>query len=235
MRLVLIVGGSQGLGLALVQAYTAAGWQVIEFSRSGTGVGHVYLDISQQDLASYTHVLSQLATQPWQEIILINSAASILPIAGVGQMAEGELLAALTCNLVNAIRLIEHFVRLFATHPARKVVAQISSGAALRPIAGWSLYCASKAGLEHYLRVLALEQASQPQPIRVVSIDPGVMDTAMQATIRAADSAQFTELPRFQARYAAGELRAPRQVAAFIFDQLARVQGGERLVMQDEA
>ena len=43
-KLCFLVGGSRGLGQALNQAYRAAGFEVIEFSRSGSAEGHVSCD-----------------------------------------------------------------------------------------------------------------------------------------------------------------------------------------------
>ncbi len=45
--------------------------------------------------------------------------------------------------------------------------------------------------MENYIRAVALEQALRPHPIRAISISPGVMDTAMQDSVRSADVGDF--------------------------------------------
>lgn len=228
MKLALIIGGSRGLGLALAEQYRTAGWVVYEFSRSGTGEGHIELDLVGNDFSAYTNLLQQLAQADWQEIVLINNAATILPIKPVTQMGQDELMAALQLNFSHPLLLLHEFVVTFAQHPARKVLAQISSGAAQRPIAAWASYCASKAGVDHFMAVLALEQSTAKYPILAIVHDPGVMDTAMQATIRASDPAQFPELARFIARKEQGVLRPAAEVAQFCRAAIARAQQGLR-------
>lgn len=49
-------------------------------------------------------------------------------------------------------------------------------------------YGASKAALDMMARVAHLEQATHSKPIKIVSYGPGVVETAMQATIRSADA-----------------------------------------------
>jgi NAD(P)-dependent dehydrogenase (short-subunit alcohol dehydrogenase family) len=56
----------------------------------------------------------------------------------------------------------------------------ISSGAAVKAIEGWSAYCVAKAGLTHLTRLLAAEEPE----IITVALRPGVVDTAMQTLIR---------------------------------------------------
>lgn len=228
MKLALIIGGSRGLGLALVEQYQAAGWVVYEFSRSGTGEGHIDFDLIDHDLSSYTSLLERLALQNWQEIILINNAATILPIKPVDQMGRDELQTALQINFSHPLLLLHAFVVTFSQHSARKVLAQISSGAAKRPIAAWTSYCASKAGVDHFMAVLALEQSSAKNPILAIVLDPGVMDTEMQATIRASNPAHFPELARFMARKEQGMLRPAAEVAQFCVAAIARAQQGQR-------
>ena len=58
-------------------------------------------------------------------------------------------------------------------------------------------YCAVKAGLDHFSRSVALDQAHMPHPARIVSLAPGVIDTDMQVQLRAGDPALFPDLARF--------------------------------------
>ena len=117
-----------------------------------------------------------------------------------------------------------------AVRRCRKVVASISSGAALKGYAGWSLYCATKAGLEGFVRALALEQQPEPHPLLAVSIDPGVVDTQMQALIRTMSKRDFPEVERFIRRKNEGGLSAPSRVAAAVLRVLSAptLVGGQR-------
>lgn len=67
----------------------------------------------------------------------------------------------------------------FRASPGRKIVAQVSSGAALRNHAGLMVYGAAKAS-GSFIRGLAVDEATQCRPFLPVALDPGAMDTAMQ-------------------------------------------------------
>ncbi len=82
----------------------------------------------------------------------------------------------------------------------------ISSGAANRAISNWSLYCSSKAFIEMFFNVAEKEYERH----RFFNIDPGVMDTNMQKSIRDSD---FPDLSDFQKLEKEGKLRATKDVA----------------------
>ena len=61
----------------------------------------------------------------------------------------------------------------------RPLVLNISSDAAVTPYANWGAYGASKAALQHLSRIW--DQELEPEGVRVLSIDPGDMDTPLHA------------------------------------------------------
>jgi len=93
--------------------------------------------------------------------------------------------------------LIWHCTRKPGRGGRAKKITFISSGAALRAKYGWSLYCASKAGLEQFCKTISIEQESQDNPILCITIDPDIIDTEMQSRIRTTDSVLFPESQRF--------------------------------------
>ena len=101
------------------------------------------------------------------------------------------------------------------------LVVNISSGAALKGYAGWSPYRAAKAALEGFIRALAMEEEHQQFFFEAISVDPGVIDTGMQALIRATPSADFPEVERFARRKRDGGLAAPDTVAAAIIQLIS--------------
>ncbi|MEZ4687041.1 MAG: SDR family NAD(P)-dependent oxidoreductase [Bacteroidia bacterium] len=66
-----------------------------------------------------------------------------------------------------------------------KNILFISSGAGRKPRQAWSTYCSTKAALDMYAGCVAKEQRFADFPASIVSIAPGVVDTDMQALIRA--------------------------------------------------
>ena len=69
----------------------------------------------------------------------------------------------------------------------RKVL-NISSGLGRRAMASQTAYCAAKAGMDHFTRCLALEEAIKPAGAKVCSLAPGVIDTDMQVQLRSANA-----------------------------------------------
>ncbi|WP_283151210.1 SDR family NAD(P)-dependent oxidoreductase [Silvimonas soli] len=231
MRLAIISGGSKGLGASLCNQYLAAGFTVVEFSRSAPHDYSIQVDLAdpvttQQTVAT---TLRALAGQKWDEIVVINNAGVLDPIGPTSVKDPQAVLANINTNFASAIVFISEVVGAFQGHAARKIIASVSSGAALKGYAGWSLYCAAKAGVENFIRSVALEQIAQSQPFFAINIDPGVMDTGMQALIRSSTVADFPDVARFVQRKQAGELRSADAVARAIrqiIDQPALENGG---------
>src|SRR5699024_12423702 len=74
--------------------------------------------------------------------------------------------------------------------------ANISSGAADRPMYGWSAYCSSKASIDMYTKKLALEQKALGTNHKVFAFSPGIMDTEMQEKISSSRPKQFANVDK---------------------------------------
>ena len=142
----------------------------------------------------------------------------------VDRVGAAELERALAVNFTAPILLMRRF--LLATEESAKLrrVINVSSGAGRRPIFGWGPYCAAKAGIDMVTRVAALEAQTARTGVEVVSLAPGVIDTPMQGVVRSASPEEFVDVERFRQMKAAGELRAPADVAA---DILRHEQSGK--------
>jgi NAD(P)-dependent dehydrogenase (short-subunit alcohol dehydrogenase family) len=93
-------------------------------------------------------------------------------------------------------------------HP---VVVNVSSDAAVTPYAGWGAYGASKAALHHLSRIWSEELASEG--IRVVSIDPGDMDTPLHALAVPGADPSTLKSPDAAAREIADLIAVPAPLA----------------------
>jgi benzil reductase ((S)-benzoin forming) len=237
MRLALLTGGSKGLGLALSEGFAEQGFRVLEFSRSAPHSYSVPIDLAspENSLAVVADALASLGTEPVDEILVVNNAGTLDPIGPASKKPSDLVLANLNTNFTTAILVLAEVVRHFQTTPCRKVLANISSGAAKQSFSGWSLYCAAKAGLEHFVHSLAIEQQAELYPFIPININPGVIDTEMQALIRGASLSDFPDRERFIQRKKQGELQPPRQVAAAIFSILAlpSLSSGSRYDVRD--
>lgn len=217
-KLCLMTGGSRGLGAALVEHYLEDGWTVREFSRSGQGDTHVDADFSRREAAidAIDAEFRVQASRDWDEVVLILNAAQVGPVGPLATSQPRDWWQSLDVNLTLNVSAAGLFQQHFQDRAARKTLAVMSSGAAQAGMAGWSLYCLAKSGLERLPEAMAEEQKGLPHPIGALSINPGLMDTDMQAEIRATDPSRFAEVERFVQFHNSGALVPPDKVAAAV-------------------
>ncbi len=237
-NLAIVTGGSRGLGEALVNAYEAREWSTFELSRSGTGLNHMPLDLADFDasLGVLEQQLQSLAKTDWRRVVFVNNAGVLTPIGPVRSLQDGQIVRNLEVNLISGIRLMAAFVRAFENSRAAVTLVNISSGASSKGYAGWPLYCAAKAGLENFIRSLAAEQIGTVNPMTCLNIEPGVVDTEMQAEIREAGAELFPDVARFIELKKSGKLRSPESVARAIIDIVdSKPENGARYRIADQA
>jgi len=231
MKLAIITGGSKGLGAELVKQYAQQGFEIVEFSRSGNTPYSRNIDLSDLTVANQViaETLETLSQRQYSEIIAISNAAMLTPIGPLSNSDANDWVTNINASFTSAIVFMGNFVKYFQAHDCSKVMASISSGAALNAYSGWSLYCAGKAGLEHYIRCIAEEQEKQAHPVLPIIINPGVIDTDMQTAIRGANEQQFPQRERFVELKKSNSLQQPAAVARSIHSILAgNLNAGER-------
>src|SRR5687768_1523303 len=208
---VAITGGTSGLGLALVRELRRRGALVAFVGRRREGVERVAReqpgtsgivgDVSRKD--DIHPIAIQVLGALGGLDVLVNNASSLgpVPLVPLADTDCEDLELALTTNLVGPFRLTKALLGSLAASARegrRPLVVNVSSDAAVTPYAGWGAYSASKAALHHLSRIWNEELAAEG--IRVVSIDPGDMDTPLHA--RAVPDADRSTLrdPRAAAR-----------------------------------
>lgn len=218
--LLILTGHTKGLGKALLDRFSSVeNMQVVAVSRTGLGVkspnlSEVPLDLS--DLEGLEANLPKLfPVGDFEKVILINNAGWIGEIKPVGKLHPGEITKVMNLNLLAPMILTDAFVKAYSGLKGEKLICNISSGAAHKPMPGWGEYCTSKAGLSMFSKVASEDVATQG--IRVFSVAPGIIDTAMQAEIRKADQSDFPALERFRDFKSEGRLMSAEQVAEKIF------------------
>jgi len=189
---VLITGGTSGLGLALVRELAASGARVAFVARGGERVEHLTRELAGThgivgDVSAKTDI-HQIALQALGELggldVLVNNASDLgpTPLALLGDTDCEDLERALATNLVGPFRLTKALLGALSAS-AREgrgaVILNVSSDAAINAYPTWGAYSASKAGLHHLSRIWDAELGSEG--IRVLSVDPGDMDTPMHA------------------------------------------------------
>jgi NAD(P)-dependent dehydrogenase (short-subunit alcohol dehydrogenase family) len=188
---VAVTGGTSGLGLALVRAFVRRGAKVAFVARTASvvaavaaetgGVGIVG-DVARKD--DIHRIALQVTAALGGLDVLINNASDLgpVPLALLADTDCEDFERALQTNLLGPFRLSKALLGALAgaAREARGgVVVNISSDAAVTPYETWGAYGASKAALHHLSHIWDAELAGEG--VRVLSLDPGDMDTPMHA------------------------------------------------------
>lgn len=188
---VAITGGTSGLGLALVRAFTARGAEVAFVARTpqavarvaeATGAAGIVGDVGHKTDV-HAVALQILGTLGGLDL-LVNNASNLgpVPLALLADTQCEELEEALAVNLVGPFRLTKALFGALAAsaREGREAsVVNITSDAAVNAYAGWGAYGASKAALRHLTAIWAEE--ARDEGVRFLAIDPGDMDTPLHA------------------------------------------------------
>ncbi|MDO9314875.1 MAG: SDR family NAD(P)-dependent oxidoreductase [Burkholderiaceae bacterium] len=244
-RLVILTGASRGLGAALAEQLLAPGTVMLCLSRGRhptlaqrASEAQVQIVEWQRDLANSVAVADEVEqwlrafdASQFDGAILINNAGVIPTVGPSDACTSAELSNALRVGLESTILLTSGFLRATGAWRADRRVLNISSGLGRRAMAGSALYCAVKAGMDHFSRAVALDEAHRADSgrgtaARIASLAPGVIDTDMQAQLRAADSAGFPGQDYFKQQHAGGLLVSAEDTAKRILSYLARQDFG---------
>jgi benzil reductase ((S)-benzoin forming) len=148
------------------------------------------------------------------KIVLVNNAGALGTVKRVGNQNGKDIASVINLNLTSVAILINKFLATFSKKNVPLVILNISSGAGKNAIDGWAAYCASKAGLDMFSRVIAEELAiSGKKHIRIFSVAPGVVDTGMQEQIRSTSESDFSRIQQFIEYKSTGQLADPRLIA----------------------
>lgn len=241
MKLYIVTGASRGLGRAIAEQLLQPGHHVLAIARriepaldSLARARSAQLTSWPQDLAdapaAANRLADWLAQQPPADASLINNAAALSTPAPLGDSDLGELSVAARVGLEAPLLLTAAFLRATGSWGSDRRVLNISSGLGRRAMAGSASYCAVKAGMDHFSRAVALEEAARPGGARIVSLAPGIIDTDMQVQLRGADRSRFPDGAQFEAFKTEGRLDSPDTAAAKVLRFLARADFGQEPV-----
>jgi benzil reductase ((S)-benzoin forming) len=219
-KVFIITGTNRGLGESFVDILMNRGDNfIISISRSASEVqkgfsrDKFYLlkaDLSDSNLIQKIEVIKDLIGE--EEIFFINNASIIDPISKIEDLEDEAIDKVLSVNVKSTIWITQYLLRNFKNNKLSFV--NISSGAANRPIGNWSMYCSSKAFIKMFYTVAQNEYKHH----RFFNIDPGVMDTEMQKTIRASN---FPDVLDFQNLQKEGKLKSTKEVAFEILNTIS--------------
>jgi NAD(P)-dependent dehydrogenase (short-subunit alcohol dehydrogenase family) len=189
---VLVTGASRGLGAALGRRLGRAGARLALVARGGEALEAVAREI--RDAGGEAHALAgdvgdkrdahRLAgaamalVGPLDVVVHNASTLGAVPLRLLLETDCEDLERVLAVNLVGPFRLTKIVAGAMALR-GRGLVAHVSSDAAVAAYPRWGAYGVAKAAQDHLGRILAAEL--EGTGVRVVSVDPGEMNTRMHA------------------------------------------------------
>jgi len=229
-KVAIITGGGRGIGRATALALAGAGADVVIVARSRRAIEVVAEEVRASggqalaipadvsDPASVDLMVVQTLRASGRIDILINNAGVLAPIGMTWEVPPFIWQRNININLggvfLCAQAVLPHMIHQDPAGDVRGKIINVSSGAADQVVIGWSAYCAAKAGVDQFTRVLAAEVESYG--ITVNSAHPGIVDTQMQSEIRSTSAERFPERGRFERFYQMGQLRPPEEAARFL-------------------
>lgn len=222
----IVTGHTKGLGEAIASDLLTRDIPVLGLARTFSDAMQArcsgLLSQIEIDLADATALGNWLAGSALRHflagdnaILLINNAGVVQP---VGTLLDQDPLAvarAVTLNIAAPMMLSAAVVAL--SQGAERRILHVSSGAGRNAYPGWSVYCATKAALDQHARAVALDAVPG---VRICSLAPGVIDTDMQAEIRATPPDRFPLRERFVELERAGELSPPQRTARAVVEYM---------------
>ena len=210
-----VTGGGSGIGRALAIALANRGKSVLIIGRHentlvktaalSSCIDYFCADISdpegRQQLVNHLQSVSVIQG-------LIHNAGIIEPIVSMTGIDEASWHACMATNIDAPLFLTQSLLPLLT----QGRVLNISSGAAHFPVVGWAAYCVSKAALSMLTRCWQSEMTE----VAFASVMPGIIDTPMQATIRASNHMAFKKRDFFRQLKQENRLITPETVAAFL-------------------
>lgn len=227
-KVAVVTGGGRGIGRAAAILLGRAGAAVVVTARTAAQVEDTAEHIRQQrgralaipaDVSDW-EAMQQLAAEATRAFgpaeIVVASAGVIEPVGDAWKVEPASWMRSLNINLTGTFYTARAFLPVMVSRRSG-ILIFVSSGAATHPVPGWSAYCAAKAGLDHFARNLAAEIDQRGLPIRVHTLYPGIVATAMQEKIRSILSDRFPLVKKFRAYHEEGWLRPPKEPATLIW------------------
>ncbi|MCL2375120.1 MAG: SDR family NAD(P)-dependent oxidoreductase [Firmicutes bacterium] len=174
-QIVVISGGSSGIGKDLVALFTQSGDTVVSLSRSNPDnfEGHITCDVSNKE--SIEEAAAQINEKYGRVDILINNAG--LGISGATEcLPDEEVIKVMDTDFLGALRLAREVLKIM---PKTGKIVNISSACALFALPYRGIYCSAKAAMS--MMSYSMRMELKRFGIKVITICPGDVRTEFTA------------------------------------------------------
>ncbi|MFZ3577342.1 (S)-benzoin forming benzil reductase [Virgibacillus sp. DJP39] len=234
MKYAIITGTSRGLGESIAKYLLESGIHVIGIARTDSTelanyaksnnvtFTHFTCDLSNvvEIENTFEKIKNEVFTDNLTTLYLVNNAAVLDPIDPSMIIKSNDLAYHMQVNSIAPMVLTNLFLKESTETEVTMIGVTITSGAAERPIYGWSAYCSSKASINRYTETVALEQEELKTGNKVIAFSPGIMDTEMQEKIRSTSKQSFIDVNTFIAYKKDNKLKGTDAVAGILVDIL---------------
>jgi benzil reductase ((S)-benzoin forming) len=216
-KVVVITGGSVGLGAGMAEWFLSQGASVGVCARrlpklGGERVFSRSVDVTDRD------GLAQFASEVSRTLgpidLWINNAAVLDPISPVRSMTYQQLEEHLRINLGGVLHGMQVFLAQLEADSHRGALVNISSGLARKGMAGAGAYSAAKAGVDRLTETVAFEESELLT--YALAVSPGVIETDMQRTLRQQDVSVLHDVGMFRKLVEDDAMNSPEWVANVI-------------------
>jgi len=217
-RVVIVTGGSRGLGAGIVQAYLDAGERVATCARSRTDEIDKWMDdpdvagrliFQEVDLSNrdQTTAFVKDVIEAWGTVDVLINNAGVARDGILGLSSDDDIDTVIDLNLKGTLHITKLVSRRMLAHGSGHIV-NISSIVGLSGYRGLAVYSSTKAAMDGITRALARELGSRG--IIVNSVAPGYLRTEMSHGL---DDEQLGQIVR---RTPAGRLGEPADIARVV-------------------
>jgi 3-oxoacyl-[acyl-carrier protein] reductase len=218
-RVVIVTGGSRGLGAGIVRSYLESGDRVATCSRSGTAetaawaadprfAGRFLFHPADLSSAADATAFVKAVSDRWGRIDVLINNAGVARDGILGMATDDDIDTVVDLNLKGTIYMTRRVSRKMLAQGGGGSIVNVSSIVGRSGYRGLAVYSATKAALDGFTRAMARELGSRG--ITVNGIAPGYLRTEMSHGL---DAAQLDQIVR---RTPAGRLGEPEDVARAI-------------------
>lgn len=225
-----VTGASRGIGAGLAEYFAGRGMRLGLCARSipsgPAGSDALAAAVDVTDPLAVDAFAGRVVDRFGRIDVWVNNAGVLDPIGPLAEVDPSALAVHFSTNVLGVSYGTAAFARHVRSRPGGGTLVNLSSGAATTPYRGWAAYCASKAAVEMLTEVVGQEEHGSG--LAAYSVAPGVVDTDMQALIRATPEAMFPDVGRFLRLADEGGFATSAWVARWILDRC--VDPGTRLM-----
>ena len=244
-ELTILTGASRGMGLAIAKALMRQDMILITMQRhpnesleadaKACGCQLIQLAVDLADVQKAAQMMADtLALVPgWQmldRMTLICNAGVNGPAGFAEVTSDEDFIFTQHVMALSPMVMTRRFLRETKDFKGARRVLCISSGNGRNPVMALSAYGTAKASLDAFCRCAAFDESGKPNPVPIVALAPGIIETDMQRHSRAEMALPKEVREKYIRYHSEGRLMTPEAAAEKILAYMEREDFGTKPV-----